>query len=212
MSKLEKLTELNERKGTAVHLFSVVHFYLVLKYLSDKKKPIGRYKLGKKLGLGRGSMRTVINRLSNDDLIKSESRKGHIITSNGQKILDQISNTVIDIQTLDYVGKLTVSEINVGCQVRDSTNSFNSSLRLRDEAIKVGASGVTTLIYRDNKFVIFGMEDEFDIKKDYESLYNELINKFKNLETNDLIIIGTAESEILAKIGCLSAIFSEFIP
>ncbi|MBD3226844.1 MAG: DUF4443 domain-containing protein, partial [Candidatus Lokiarchaeota archaeon] len=208
MFKLEKLNELNERKGPG-HLFSIVHFYLVLKYLSDERKPIGRYNLGKRLKLGGGSVRTVINRLSDENLIRSEGRKGHIITPKGQNVLDQISKTIIEINPLDKVGNLTVSKKNVGCQVRDSKDFLNSSLKLRDEAIKVGASGVTTLIYKNQDFLILGMEEEFDIKNDHKELYEELLNKFKNLESNDLIIIGTAQSEILAKMGSLSAIFSQ---
>lgn len=210
MFKLEKLKELNKRKGPG-HLFSIVHFYLVLKYLSDEKKPIGRYSLGKRLKLGRGSIRTVINKLSDEDLIKSEGHKGHIITTNGQKVLTEISNTIIEIKPLENVDDLTVSQKNVGCQVRDSNDFLDSSLKLRDEAIKVGAQGVTTLIYKNNNFLILGMEEAFDIKNDYKELYNELIMKFINLKSNDLIIIGTAESEILAKIGVLSAIFVELI-
>ncbi|MHA1229176.1 MAG: DUF4443 domain-containing protein [Candidatus Helarchaeota archaeon] len=203
---MEIFKSLADRRGPG-HLFSLAHFYLVLKYLKEEKKPIGRYDLGKRLNLGSGSIRTVLKRLASKGLIESEKTKGHKITENGLNVLNAIGKYILKIQELENVGDLSVSNINIGCHVRYITNLIESGIRIRDEAIKYGADGVTTLIFKDDNFEIVGL-DQFDIKRDYIELYRELIDKFEDIKDDDLIIIGTAQDKNAALIGVLNAIFS----
>jgi phosphoglycolate phosphatase-like HAD superfamily hydrolase len=71
--------------------------------------------------------------------------------------------------------------------------AIRSGIEQRDAAIKMGASGATTLLFKENKFVIPGTN--------YNSLTKEpriaklLIEKL-NPEDGDVIIIGSALEDI----------------
>jgi len=203
---LEILKDLDHRKGPG-HLFSIAHFYLVLKIFSDEKKRINRSELASMLNLGGGSIRTVLNRLKDEKLIESIPRKGYRITEKGITILDELGNIILDFKKLDEVGDLALSNVNFGCHARGINKLLESGIKLRDEAIKNGAIGATTLIFKGNNFKVLGI-NHFDIRRDYPNFFNELIEKFPQLKDDDIIIIVFAENEIIAKIGVLNSIFS----
>ena len=51
----------------------------------DAEGPVGRVKLAKTLGLGEGTIRTLIKHLENEGLIKT-SKAGIVLTSSGKKL------------------------------------------------------------------------------------------------------------------------------
>ena len=206
--KLEILNNLCYRKGPG-HLFNIAHLYLILKILEDEQKPIGRYELSKRLNLGAGSTRTILKRLTKAELIKSEDNKGQILTEKGSKTLEKISKYLIAIHDLNHVEDLSISNINIGCQVRNVSEKFKIGIKLRDAAIKIGALGITTMIYTGNNFKIPGLEDEdINVKNGHADLYDEIFQKFNDLKKNDILLICTALNKDLARLGAISAVFS----
>ena len=103
---------------------------------------------------------------------------------------------------------ITVDKFNYAVLVKDIANSIHSGIEQRDIAIKSGAAGATTLIFKENKFII--------PETNYNALENELnIHKIlvENLqpENNDVIIIGSdniskQNAELAAKYAALFSI------
>ena len=71
-----------------------------------------------------------------------------------------------------------------------------------NEAVRAGASGATSLVFKNGKLIFPGGTTE----PDQERLY-PLFSVF-NIEENDLIIIGTAHSYEMAERGAISAALS----
>src|SRR5512139_1270529 len=63
--------------------FDASHIFFALELIAAK--PIGRNQLAKKLGVGAGTVRTIISRLKDDNLI-NVSRKGCTLTGKGWTI------------------------------------------------------------------------------------------------------------------------------
>ena len=122
---MEIIKKLVTRKGPG-HLFQPAHFILALKTIKERGH-IGRYELGRILDLGGGSIRTLINRLKDAELITVEGKKGHILADQGKKVLEDLNKFLIAIKYLDVVEELTNGKFNIGCQVRGLTTKIGSS-------------------------------------------------------------------------------------
>ena len=146
---MEIIQKLVTRKGPG-HLFQPAHFVLALKTI-EERGPIGRYELGRILDLGGGSIRTLINRLKDADLITVEGKKGHILAIQGEKVLEQVNSILISINKLDTAEELTNGKFNIGCLVRGISTKIGSGIGLRDAAISIGAKSITSLIYSKQK-------------------------------------------------------------
>ncbi|KXA89551.1 hypothetical protein AKJ40_00020 [candidate division MSBL1 archaeon SCGC-AAA259M10] len=162
--------------------------------LIGEHEPIGRKKLAEKLGIGEGSMRTILNRLKEKGLITSTAR-GHVLTDKGDRELGERSRKFLEID----VGDLTVGKVSVATMVKDAIEKVRRGIEQRDEAIKVGAQGATTLVYRDEDLELLCSETQLD-----KEIKSELLEFFQPSE-NDIIVIGTADSKKYAERGALAA-------
>jgi len=201
---LETILKLITRKGPG-HLFRLAHFILALKVITEKG-PIGRYELGRILDLGGGSIRTLVSRLKDMNLISVEGKKGSIITEKGEKILDEIRKSLIAILPLEGVENLTHQKFNVGCQARNVSDKIGSGIHLRDTAISIGANSIISLIYTGKEFNIPTLGDGY-LENRHPTLSKYLLSKFK-FQLNDVLIICGADTLISAQLGGITAVFS----
>ncbi|KXB04331.1 hypothetical protein AKJ48_02980, partial [candidate division MSBL1 archaeon SCGC-AAA261O19] len=109
--------------------------------------PLGRKKLAEKLGIGEGSVRTILTRLKRENLIASTPR-GHIPTEKGKRELKKKARKFLQLDA----GNLTVGEVDVATIVRHAYENVKLGIRQRDEAIKAGADGATVLVFSDERF------------------------------------------------------------
>jgi DNA-binding PadR family transcriptional regulator len=161
--------------------------------LIDERKGIGRKQLAKELGIGEGSIRTILNRLKDRSFITS-SRSGQSITARGKRELGK---------TLEYVqvdaGDLTVGNVDVATIVRKAAARVGRGIEQRDEAIKAGAAGATVLVYKCGKLQF---PDSFlNVRSE---ISGKLLKSFKPHE-GDVIIIGTARDSVKAEEGAKAA-------
>lgn len=154
---------------------------------------IGRKQLARELGIGEGSVRTILRRLEMRGLITS-SRGGHSITAKGRRELGRTSGYV----RLD-AGDLTVGEVDVATIVRGAAAMVRKGIEQRDEAIKAGADGATVLVFKEGKlqFPNGFLEVPSEVGK-------ILVEIFKPRE-GDVIIIGTGKDELKAEAGARAA-------
>ena len=164
--------------------------------------------LEKELSLGGGSIKTLVKHLKTTGMIKT-SNAGTILTEKGERIISQIL-LHIPKETVIPQSSITVGKFNYAVLVKNIANSIHSGIEQRDIAIKSGATGATTLLFKDDKFLV--------PKTNYNALAEESkIQKVlvKNLRPNDndVVIIGSdntnkQNAEIAAKNAALFTIMN----
>jgi len=161
--------------------------------LIAERKGVGRKQLAKELGVGEGSMRTILDRLKKEGFVRS-SRGGHSITTKGKRELGK----ALELVQID-AGDMTVGDVDVATIVRKAAARVRRGIEQRDEAIKAGADGATVLIFKGGKLQF---PDGF--LKVGRGVSGELVRTFKPRE-GDVIIIGTARDVAKAEEGTKAA-------
>ncbi len=175
--------------------FAEIHVQMALDLIA-KHWQVGRKQLTEALGVGEGSMRTILNKLKNRGLITS-SRGGHSLTAKGKLALGKPFEFV-----RVNVGDLTVGKVNIATIVRGAAVKVKRGVEQRDEAIKAGAAGATVLIFRRGKLQF---PDGFqEIKKE---THDALLRILRPKE-GDVVVIGSAGDLARAEAGARAAALS----
>ena len=166
----------------------------------DSEGPVGRVKLSKTLGLGEGTIRTLIKHLENEKLIEI-SKAGIALTSSGKKLTANLKSRIskeIEIPR----SSLTVGPFNTAILIKNAAGAIKGGVEQRDAAIKIGALGATTLIYSRGRLNM-PIVDE-DVFRHAPTVCEALISKLKPQE-NDVVIIGSANDKSTAELGAIAA-------
>ncbi len=174
----------------------------VVKALSiiDNQGPVGRSKLAKTLGLGEGSIRTLIRHLEKEGLTEI-SREGILLTSSGQSLVSSMMSNLSKSIEIPR-GSLTVGAFNMAILVRGAAGVVRTGLEQRDAAMMVGALGATTLIFSGGKMTMPSVNE--DVFRDAPRIRGTLISQLKPQE-NDVIVIGSAPNRLTAEFGAIAA-------
>lgn len=202
------LEKVSHQSATSRRLsFGIGHIFKALQ-LAKLNGHISRDLLRKELSLGEGSIKTLVKHLKITNMIMT-SNAGTILTKRGEKLISQIL-LCIPKETVIPKSSITVGKFNYVVLVKNIANSIHSGIEQRDIAIKSGAMGATTLIFKDGKFLISGTN--------FNALVEELyVQKtlIKNLhpDDNDVIIIGSDNhnkqyAEIAAKNAALFTVIN----
>ncbi len=165
----------------------------------DKQKTIGRTLLSKELGLGQGATRTILDHLERAELVEV-GRLGCILTSRGSRLLKDL-RSVVRVGFWIPQAILPIGPFNGGALVSKAGQRIRKGLEQRDAAIRVGASGATTFVYRDGKLLF--PPDEV-ASKEWPELSDKIIEVFQPGQ-NDVVIVTGASSSRLAEAGALAA-------
>lgn len=183
---------MNSEKSGPKPRFDEVQMKKALK-LIGKNEPIGRKRLADRLGVGEGSMRTILDRLKGEGFVSSTAR-GHVLTSEGEEELEE------GREFLRFAaGDLTVGDEDVAVKVESVADKVNLGIAQRDEAIKVGAEGATVFVFEDDDLKLPDSDEEID-----DDVKSTLLDFFDPSE-GDIIVVGTADDEITAERGGLAA-------
>jgi len=127
--------------------FSQTHLVRALLMLISGR--VGRKNLVKILGVGEGSVRTIIKRLKGDGLIKS-SKQGHELTEKGRETVENYLNK------FSVPGEFEASDLSINLGefssiviVHRASNKFGSGIEQRDIARDAGATSIAILLYRE---------------------------------------------------------------
>ncbi|HEX6671002.1 MAG: DUF4443 domain-containing protein [Nitrososphaeraceae archaeon] len=185
--------------------FGIGHIFKALQ-LAKFNGHISRDLLENKLSLGGGSIKTLVKHLKTTGMIKT-SNAGTILTEKGEKLISQIL-LQIPKETVLPESSITVGKFNYVVLVKDIANSIHSGIEQRDIAIKSGAAGATTLIFKENKFLIPGTN--YNALENELNIHNILVENLQP-ENNDVIIIGSdnvskQNAELAAKHAALFTI------
>jgi len=199
MNVKEILNSLIKEKAPGPALtFTLLHLIKALELMAEG--PIGRGKLAKNLGVGEGTVRTIIKRLKDSNIIEI-SREGCHLTSFGRKLWEKFKKKIPKKVFLEK-NEFSLAQYSVAVLVKGCGSKVRTGMKQRDAAIMVGADGATTLVVKDKKLIIPGVSD--NIAKDYPVAYKQIV-KLLNPEQNDVVIVGTAKTREKAEYGALAA-------
>ena len=165
---------------------------------------IGRGRLAKELGIGEGAVRTLIRRMVSRGLVKTGAR-GCRLSRKGQRIYRAVKELLPTSVRMPRSGR-SVDEENFACLVRGGGKVVTSGLAERDEAIKAGATGATTLVFKKGKFVMPRISE--DCERDHPDPIWGILRDSLSPRDWDAIIIGSARDRKNAEYGAISAAIS----
>jgi hypothetical protein len=123
------------------------------------------------------------------------TRMGTVITDRGRKKLE---TSGVEVACVD-MSDLTLGKHNCAVLVKGMAHRIKMGCEQRDEAVRAGAVGATTLIVKEGKIVFPGDEDFPD-----QETVAPLRSKFK-IEDGDVVIIGSAFSYEAAEKGAVTS-------
>ena len=197
----------NRYAPSRVLSFDMVHVFKTLQLIQERGH-VSRDALCEELELGEGTIKTLVRHLKMQNLIES-TNAGTKMTKKGNLFFSELSDSMPSEISLSKCA-ITLGKHNYAVLVKQMSSAVKSGIEQRDAAIKMGASGATTLLFKDNKFLIPRID--FDALKDEHQLSEQLIENL-NPEDGDVIIIGSdnrskKKAEFAAKSAALVTIMS----
>jgi Mn-dependent DtxR family transcriptional regulator len=187
--------------------FDMVHVFKTLQLIQENGH-VSREKLCEDLGLGEGTIKTLVRHLKMQNLIES-TNAGTTMTKKGNSLFSELLSSIPSEISLSKCA-ITLGKFNYAVLVKQMSSIIKDGIAQRDAAIRMGASGATTLLFKDNKFLI--PQTNFDSLKDEHQLSEQMI---KNLhpQDGDVIIIGSdnysrKKAEFAAKSAALITIMN----
>ena len=199
---IHRLTETESPRGPSP-AFSSAHILKVLLVL-ESEQTMGRITLSKRIGIGEGSIRTIIKKLVDFSVISVDSVGGCHLTELGKTIVKELRCIIVATKPigLDELGILFPS---YALQLRGVTISLSSLTRLRDKSVKSGAEGLMIFVFEGGRITLPMMTEE--VSTVYPRTTEALRSAFK-LEEGDSILVAFSEEANLAELGALSAALS----
>ncbi len=197
----------NRYAPSRVLSFDIVHVFKTLQLIRQHGH-VSREVLCVELELGDGTIRTLMKHLKMQNLIES-TNAGTKMTKKGNSFFEELLSS-IPYETSLFRCAITLGKHNYAVLVKQMVSSIKSGIEQRDAAIKMGASGATTLLFKDNKFLI--PQTDFDALKDEHPLSGRLIENL-HPQDGDVIIIGSdnhskKKAEFAAKSAALITIMN----
>jgi predicted transcriptional regulator len=177
--------------------YSPVHVVKILFLLSEK--PMGRFQLMKEMEMKEATIKTLVKRLKNNKLIES-STKGNILTKKGNELLKKTLMKIskpIEIDISDY----TVGKYNTAILVKNSSKEVKFGVEQRDEAIKIGADGATTLICSNGKLIFPGCNRNI-------TELEKTLRKYFKIENEDVIVISSGSTKKISEEAAIKVALS----
>jgi len=142
----------------------------------------GRARLSAELGIGEWSTRTILKLLKKEGLVDA-TPMGYKLTREGFKLLEELKKSAAGMSLL-APSFLTADKRSVGMLVRGEKPP--SVLEVRDEAVRIGASGITLLCFKRGKFYFVDSGDE--LQSNYLPALKEINDKFK-FQNGDMLLL-----------------------
>jgi predicted methyltransferase len=188
--------------------FDVAHILKALQ-LIEKRGHASRELLSRELALGEGVIKTLIKHLKMQNMIYT-ANSGTKMTEKGKSIFSHIISS-IPAETNIPKCSVALGKFNYAVLLKQFNFAIKSGVEQRDAAIKMGAKGATTLLYKDRGFVMPSIDGTFNPLQKEPEICKLLINRLQPLEEGDVIIIGSDDiskraAELAAKSAALLTI------
>lgn len=179
--------------------FEPAHIFKVLQVTGLNTKA-SRSLLTEELDLGEGAVKTLVKHMKMNGLITT-SNAGMRLSEKGRVLLSKLRDA---IPAEAEIGKCstTLGKTNHAILVKGLAGFIGSGIEQRDAAIKIGALGATTLVFRDGKLFTSDRSNEVPIRDRLLSL--EIMEKLRP-ENGDVVIIASAENRRTADLAAKRA-------
>ncbi|MBN2150933.1 MAG: hypothetical protein JW839_05795 [Candidatus Lokiarchaeota archaeon] len=190
--------------------FTFAHVVLAL-LLFDMHGKLGRVELERHLTLGRGSLRTFIDRLKrNLRLVVSSSTRAHVLSERGVEVatkikaeLSLIGNIPVIFDELKFARYNALARLGAPSLLQ---GRVIQPMALVDVARAHGGKGLLSLVVQSGRSLkVLGVS--MDLKKQYAGEWAKLNELFALVE-GDLLLIAWADSELEAKLAAIAAAVS----
>ena len=180
--------------------FEMVHVLVTLQLIQERGH-VSRHTLCKKLDLGEGTVKTLVKHLKIYNLIETD-KTGTRISAKGSKLLSELLLSIPAEMSISTCS-VALGKFNYAILIKQMSYVIRSGIEQRDAAIKMNALGATTLVYKDNKFII--PNTNFNALHREQKLHTLLVDSLKP-EEGDVLIIGSDNaSERAAEFAAKSA-------
>ena len=180
--------------------FEIVHVLVTLQLIQERGH-VSRHTLCKKLDLGEGTVKTLVKHLKIYDLIETD-KTGTRISTKGSKLLSELLLSIPAEMSISTCS-VALGKFNYAILIKQMSYVIRSGIEQRDAAIKMNALGATTLVYKEDKFMI--PNTNFNALHREQKLHTLLVDSLKP-EEGDVLIIGSDNiSERAAEFAAKSA-------
>jgi len=181
--------------------YTEVHVCRTLLIIGDAG-PIGRIELSRKLGLGEGVARTIIRHMLKAKVLTTVT-EGCILTPNGSALYRSLRAKLSGAHPIN-ARQLALDRASVAVLVKGGAKLVKRGVEQRDAAVRAGAKGACTLIFRNGKlFMPMGQEEEWALGSN-EELFQE-INQLFTPEEDDVVTIASAPNHQVAEHCAIAA-------
>jgi predicted transcriptional regulator len=182
--------------------FDMAHIFKALQIIEDRGHT-SRTLLCQELNLGEGSVRTLIKHLKMKELIET-SNAGTKMSEEGKRFFAEILSCLPKGCSLPKCS-IALGKYNYVVLLKQLSFAIKSGIEQRDSAIKMGALGATTMLFKEGKFVM--PDSNYDSVKKEPAIHELLMKKLEPVE-GDVIIIGSDDinrqtAELAAKNAAL---------
>jgi predicted transcriptional regulator len=164
--------------------------------------PIGRIELSRKLGLGEGAVRTIIRHLTSRNVVDA-AKEGCALTQRGEVLYKSLRAKLSEVHTVN-ARQLALDKASAGVMIKNSASLVRRGVEQRDAAIRAGATGACTLVYRNSKLAMPMVDQEDWTLGPKDALFEDLVKSF-SLMDQDVITIASAPKPALAEHCALAA-------
>ncbi|MBI1829790.1 MAG: DUF4443 domain-containing protein [Thaumarchaeota archaeon] len=197
---LRLLSKVAERYAPSRLLsFDSVHVLKTMQLMENKKR-ISRSLLIRELGLGEGSVKTLVKHMKMSGLVEN-SNAGMWSTNKGKAVYAKLHCAIPNEMDI-FKCSIALGKFNYAVLVKDIAYNIRSGIEQRDAAIKLGAVGATTLIFKNGRLLMPNTRE--DLLRNNPKIHSLIIKKL-GPKDNDVIIIGSSENKKTAELAAKSA-------
>jgi len=199
MPGLDILKRLVEQKAVGpTASFTELHLAKAIDIIG--REPIGRLGLSERLGLGEGTTRTLIDRLLEARLVKI-SKRGCELTDRGLSMMKDLDSK-LGAKARVPRSPIAVGPHDFGILVRKAANKVSSGIEQRDAAVRAGANGAVTLLFKGDQLLMPSAEGSKT--RQSRDTVGQIVKNFRP-EENDVVVIAGGDTERLAEDGAWAA-------
>ena len=175
----------------------------VLKALQMLKQDtyVSRAAFCRELELGEGSVKTLVSHLRKAGMADS-AKSGTHLTEKGRQFFGQFDRMIKNECRIKSCG-LFQGRYNYGVILAGCEGAIRTGLEQRDHAIVYGATGCTTIVYKDGRFVF--PREESDCLQNDPKTREFLLESLLPLD-GDVIIVSSADDPLVAEISAKNSV------
>lgn len=186
---------LENQIGGPMGRFSDSDVFFLLDRLRDGEH-IGRIRIAEYIGIGEGSIRSLLTLLDEKRMI-SITKAGVRITDTGKELLDGLGIRSVDIFIPGYV----LGAFQQGVVVKGAANKVFNGIEQRNCGIRAGGDGCTTWAMEGD---VLNMLPDWNVDMENPELAKTIREK-TDMKDGDVLIIGGGQSRHLAMMAAGAA-------